>query len=103
MFSHKAYATLEKNNRDLETKLSKVIQDKSQEIRDIEHAKAKDGREAGKAILEVREGLEKSKHKYQVEIEAAWQKTTQSVQAERVITSWRISSIHKSAITHQKR
>ena len=62
--SNKANATLEKNHRDLEIKLRKVIQDKSQRILDIEHTKAKDGKEADRAILEAREDLEKSKHKY---------------------------------------
>ena len=70
---------------------------------DIEHARAKAGREVDKAMIEIKEDFEKSKQKYQVEIDAAWQKTTQSIRAERAITSRRISSIHKSAFTHQKR
>ena len=43
--SNKAHAMLEKNHHDLEINLRKVIQDKSQQILHIDHAKAKAGRE----------------------------------------------------------
>ena len=88
--SNKAHTMLEKNHHDLEINLRKVIQDKSQQILHIEHAKAKAGREADqqivsiehtrakagrevdKAMIEIKEDFEKSKQKYQVEIDEAW-------------------------------
>ena len=43
--SNKAHTMLEKNHHDLEINLRKIIQDKSQQILHIDHAKAKAGRE----------------------------------------------------------
>ena len=59
--SNKAHTMLEKNHHDLEINLRKVIQNKSQKRLDIEHAKAKTGREADSTMIEVKEAFEKSK------------------------------------------